>query len=398
MTKQNEHEGYSMTSTITEATSTTQFNVGDRVRVSTTTMESGYEGFIEEIPALNGDDCQVDIDTPYEVSLSYRFEQLTKIEDEIEDMDEDEETFKSVQQTTKYEVGDIMVIDITGPKVEQFQDWQGLRFPLAETSTVIDMLFLANGKIDMRPDNIDSDFFWDEKWLRPFDPATDFRAGDIVEAARYSLEGAPAKGVVTQPHLLMGGDIEIDWISGPPALVAYGPIGASRKYLKLAGVSVPRPEVEPEPLKVGDRVKVIDNVGDSHAVLDGLGVVTAVEGDLLTVLQDNGTKTAMFDFRFERSDEPEQPIRSDFDFEAGQEIGSSDVLADLPLGTVLVRGDDMISPIVKLGQGRFGRLNRYALMSSDGRGLLAHDETDFVRAAADGPSALLIAYVPSESL
>jgi hypothetical protein len=389
-----------MTTTINETnpeTAGASFKVGDRVRVINLFMESGREGVIESLETRNGDDCMVQLDG-YNRCLSYNFKNLVKIEAEVEvEVETEDDEPEDVIEAVAFEAGDIVVIEVPTSHIAALGNWQGLRFRVV--SVARNMLFLEDGAIDTRPDGRRGNFYWDIPWLRAFDPTRDFKVGDIVDASRYK-----SKGVITNPEIFLGGDIEVNWTEGRESLVAYGPIGASRRYLTLIGTERPapepevEPEPEPEPLAVGDRVKVIDARGDWAAELGALGEVVGLgefDKDLLRVLQDNGVMCSQKRRRFERTDEPKP-----FVAEVGAKIESSAVLAGLPIGTVVIVNGDERSPIVKLDQDRFGRLNRYGL---DGYGYseaLAYFEDEGVASAADSEDSrhsVVIVFVPSES-
>jgi ribosomal protein S17 len=436
-----------MTTTISETnqeTTETPFKVGDRVRVIDLFMESGREGTIKFLPASNGDDCTVEIDGG--LCLSYSFKNLAKIEAEL-DVDDDE---PEVAPTPAFAAGDIVVIeDASG-----MTSWLGLRFVVARSSVNDYDVYLKNGVIDSRPDGFAGNFFWTLARLRAFDPARDFKVGDIVDAPRYK-----SKGVVTDLAPTAGGDIEVDWTEGLGSLVAYGPIGATRRHLTVIGVSQPEPEpeveVEVEPLKAGDRVKVIDARGSHRAVLGALGevirveswghklatvrqddgtvinqysrrfevtnepkpfavgdrvkvidarghskaelhafgTVTRLDDELIEVLQDNGVTCHQLAFRFEATDEPKPLV-------AGQRITTKDEADRLPMGSVIAINGFDISPSIKLAGNLFGRINRYAVRGSgmERDVLRAYDDTKRVhRLIADETNKVVLAFLPGES-
>lgn len=91
------------------------------------------------------------------------------------------------------------------------------------------------------------------------------------------------------------------------------------------------------------------------------------------------------------------PGYEDFTFEAGQEIGSPDVLDELPTGTVLIEPglDDL--PIIKLS-GRFGSLNPYDEGPTETDPLpISYYEDEYVRRVLEDGDPLMIAYVPALS-
>jgi hypothetical protein len=385
-----------------------EFQVGDRVRVVGTIFENGFEGVIESIPAVNSDDCTVAVDTGSTATLTYGFDVLEKIEveddccasyyEDDEPLAEWEKELLGYSTPDALQPGDIAVIVVEDSRKQgdemDMSEWDGLRF-VVESSNDWDYV-LVNGSIDTRPDKYDSDFHWPKGQVRRFE-AKDFRVGDLVESIQFGENGEPAKAVVTRLDGEFGGDIEVNWTEGLSTLVAYGPIGARRFHLTLTGVA---PAAEPE-FAVGDTVTVTGNTVSGHYLR--VGTTATVEA---TKLIKDGDHAGKFEFQvIGQQDDDRTALTqfllvddlegvSDFTFEAGQEIGSSDVLADLPMGTVLVVNEDVESPVVKLGSGSFGRLNRWN-SGSHRTAPIAYFEDDMVAQAADGGGTLVIGYVPT---
>jgi hypothetical protein len=385
-----------------------EFQVGDRVRVVGTVFEKGFEGVIDSIPATNVDDCTVKVDTGSTATLSYTFDVLEKIEDPF-DAYEDEPLAEWEKELLGYvepeadllQPGDIGVIDLPANRLlgdeMDMSEWNGLRF-VVEGKNTYDYV-LSNGSIDTRPDEYDCDFHFPLGQVRRFE-ARDFRVGDLVESAQFGEDGEPAKAVVTRLDGEFGGDIEVNWTEGLSTLVAYGPIGARRAYLTLTGVQV-EPKAEPK-FAVGDTVLVSGNTVSGHYLRVGSQAKVAKVN-----LIEDGDHAGDYEFVVDGIEDrdgtpltqylitPDLTEVADFTFEAGQEIGSSDVLADLPMGTVLVVNEDVESPVVKLGSGSFGRLNRFNGKTANRVTPVAYFEDETVAQAADGGGSLVIGYVPA---
>lgn len=303
-----------------------EFQVGDRVRVVNSLFENGSEGVIVAIPATNGDDCVVDMEFPHNASLSYLFDRLVKVDrpdplisfrdalmrafgqvavaeeppvdlsyeqedfdyyDEDETFGYDEEPLAEWEKELLYggepvslNPGDIAVLAIEESRKQgdemDMSEWEGLRFVVGINSTEWDFELL-NDSIDSRPDQYEGDFFWPKGQVRAFDPQRDFRVGDIVEADRYGEGGRPARAVVTALEGDFGGDIEVNWTEALSTLVAYGPLGAMRRYLTVVGV---QGEEEPEPFEFESGQEVAP---EAAADLPDGTVLIVENGVLITV-------------------------------------------------------------------------------------------------------------------
>ena len=325
-----------------------EFQIGDRVRVkSLYPRDPGHEGVITGVPGVFGDDCMVAYAEPaWNRDLSHKFSSLEKVAKEETTQEIVNRIMQKLYGDTlvplyteepkkEFAVGDIAVIDADGANVSGFYDrWNGRRFPVKSHDGHKPQL--ADGVIDNRVDGFAGDFFFGGDNLRAFDPARDFKVGDKVVAPYYghTSDGVtPAGGIVTDLEPLFGGNIMVDWTQGPGHLALGGGLGCRRANLTL-----------------------VSELAADKAVQTG----------------------------------------KPFVFEAGQEIGSSDVLADLPAGTVVYRTHDQESPIVKLVSGNFGRINRYATPAEVDFQSVSFEDADLAQ-LTDGGNVLMIGFVPAES-
>lgn len=404
-----------------------EFQIGDRVRVTGSQYEFGYEGVIESMPATNGDDCIVAIDFPHTARLSYLLDRLVKVdrpdplkemrdglmrafgfdpEPVVEDDEPEEEPLaeweKELLYGPRFSVDDVLVLNPSGERAESHGHWSGLRVTVKRDDEGSTSIFVK--PLDERPDGYGlSPFFWEREDFRPFDVA-DFRVGDIVEGRNlvHGDEGEVPTGTVTRLEGDFGGEFEINWTSGPACLVNSGPLGYSRKPATLVGVA-PKPEAE---FAVGDTVTVAGNAVSGHYLRIG----SQAEVEAVTYIED-GPNAGKYEYRVGGIEDYEgtpltqflvsddvavyvpEPEFEDFTFEAGQEIASSDVLDDLPMGTVVIVNGDEASPSIKLGSNEFGRLNRW---NSSGKGQpISYFMRGEVEQAADGGGSLVIGYVPT---
>jgi hypothetical protein len=319
-----------------------EFQVGDAVEVVGLTPENGYTGIIETIPAHNNDDCIVAVEDNG-LSLSYKFSSLKEIEKFVSDFPEQDDLDDDHDEEP---LADWELELLSTPNTE----------PKAGDVVVIDagpefakwnglrfrlkdadpnwMPDLENGTIDSRPDGHKGDFFWDFDKLRAFDATRDFRLGDTVESAKYAESW--------QVDKVRGTVVNLDRHLGGDIEVDWteGP----QRLTQLHAVGAFRKHL---------------------TLVGGSALVPTIEG---------------------------------FGFEVDQEIGSSDVLGDLPVGTTLIVNGDEASPVITLDKGRFGRLNRYGLQAEDEWSARAYFEQQAVVWAADSDEAsLVIGYLPSDS-
>jgi hypothetical protein len=130
-------------------------------------------------------------------------------------------------------------------------------------------------------------------------------------------------------------------------------IPTAQNHLAMNLHALPAPTFE-----VGDRVVIVGNTDEYHYLAVG------TEGTVLSYdAEDDEYMVEGIDFDgygetqwVDPSDLKLAPVYAeyeDFGFEAGQEIGSVDVLEDLPVGTVLYVQDDEDDPMTKAPNGKF---------------------------------------------
>jgi hypothetical protein len=377
-----------------------RLQVGDRVRAehAISTREREYEGVIESVtPAGN---FMVRIESPENAAgrtMGFFDTSLVKIEDAPEDLwvwDEDPSDelaeWERELLAPEFTEGDIVVITDYNGDTESA--WIGKRFTV--WSDEGDSVRLNNAEIDTRPDIPGSitKFFWDKDQLRAFDPKQDFRVGDLV-----SYHNPSNRGVVTSLENgfetgNFGGDIKVRFTEGEGLAGWEG--GASRWFCKLVGHEpVTEGEVveeEPAPsFEVGDRVVIVGNTDEYHYLAVG------TEGTVLSYdAEDDEYMVEGVDFDgygetqwVDPSDLKPAPVYAeyeDFGFEAGQEIGSVDVLEDLPVGTVLYYDTDRDDPIAKTYAGFFSFCDDGSSYKESIEGWVEDDDY-----------AVMIAYVPA---